>query len=193
MKEPLKGMATNRGKEREFSVRTKSTVFEDNNGALHIDVVYHWWRYHSERKATEVVKIDTKIQQAGILTKALARPQPVRRTEKIIDGLVIYDVDVISTLSRTVTSPIATSVAGPVASHVATTVTGPVPFHVATPVTRVAALIATPVAGPVISSIVTAEIWLPVSVSCCDSCHCTGDIFYCHFCRWTGSISYCHS
>jgi hypothetical protein len=41
----------------------------------HIAVVYHWWRYHAERKETEVIKIDTKIQQADILTKGLARPQ----------------------------------------------------------------------------------------------------------------------
>jgi Reverse transcriptase (RNA-dependent DNA polymerase) len=90
MKQLVKEMSTHLDLHKEFAIRTMSTVFEDNNGALllaqgiapkmtprskHIAIIYHWWRYHVERGATEVVKIDTKIQQADILTKGLPRPQ----------------------------------------------------------------------------------------------------------------------
>lgn len=90
MKQLVREMSAELNLHKEFAVRTMSTVFEDNNGALllaqgdapkmtprskHIAIMYHWWRYHAERGATSVVKIDTKIQQADILTKGLPRAQ----------------------------------------------------------------------------------------------------------------------
>jgi hypothetical protein len=68
------------------SVEIKSTVFEDNNGALktataarisprtkHIAVKYHFFRSHVDRNSHIVLtKIDTKIQKADIFTKGFA-------------------------------------------------------------------------------------------------------------------------
>lgn len=90
MKQLVREMSTHLDLHKEFAIRTMSTVFEDNNSALllaqgiapkmmprskHIAIIYHWWQYHVERGATEVIKIDTKIQQADILTKGLPSPQ----------------------------------------------------------------------------------------------------------------------
>ena len=67
-------------------VRTHSTVFEDNNGALalanlprltprskHIAVRMHWFREHVRSGQIHVVKVDTKAQIADIFTKGLTR------------------------------------------------------------------------------------------------------------------------
>ena len=66
-----------------FSFVTHTTVFEDNNGYLHlamtqamtprtkhIAIVYHWFRSHINKTIT-VVKVDTKLQIADIFTKPL--------------------------------------------------------------------------------------------------------------------------
>jgi hypothetical protein len=72
----------------------KTTVWEDNNGALTLanldpgqqtprskfyDVKVHWFRSHLKPNNIEVVKIDTKIQLADLFTKPLSRD--------IFDGL----------------------------------------------------------------------------------------------------------
>ena len=67
-------------------VRTHSTVFEDNNGALalanlphltprskHIAVRMHWFREHVCSGQIQVVKVATTAQVADIFTKGLAR------------------------------------------------------------------------------------------------------------------------
>ena len=65
----------------------KSTVFEDNNGALsiatakhvnlrtkHIATVYHWfWDQTGPGTGIELQKIDTKVQWADIFTKPLGK------------------------------------------------------------------------------------------------------------------------
>jgi hypothetical protein len=69
----------------EFPVRSQSTVYEDNNGALalshlphltprskHIAVKYHFFREHVKTGSLDVVKIDTHSQLADICTKGLA-------------------------------------------------------------------------------------------------------------------------
>ena len=70
----------------------KTTVWEDNNGALtlarlepgrmtprskHYGVKYHWFRSHLKPNAIEIEKIESEAQEADILTKAL-------RTDKFI-------------------------------------------------------------------------------------------------------------
>ena len=63
---------------------TKSTVFEDNNGARtlatvprltprskHIGVKYHFFRQHVTNKTIDVVRVDSKEQKADIFTKGL--------------------------------------------------------------------------------------------------------------------------
>jgi len=63
---------------------SKSTVYEDNNGAIRvatcprltptskfIAVKYHWFRQHVENKDIEIEKVDTKLQKADVFTKSL--------------------------------------------------------------------------------------------------------------------------
>jgi Reverse transcriptase (RNA-dependent DNA polymerase) len=69
----------------ELQVRTHSTVFEDNNGALalakvpkltsrsrHYAVKYHFFRSHVADGSIQLKKIDTKDQLADIFTKGLS-------------------------------------------------------------------------------------------------------------------------
>jgi hypothetical protein len=62
----------------------KSTAFEDSNGALglatspkmtprtrHIAVKYHFFKEHIKPGEIEIIKTDTKVQKADILTKGL--------------------------------------------------------------------------------------------------------------------------
>jgi hypothetical protein len=66
----------------------KTTVWEDNNGALslanmepgrmtprskHYAVKYHWFRSHLAPNSVEVQKIDTTLQKADIFTKGLRK------------------------------------------------------------------------------------------------------------------------
>jgi hypothetical protein len=57
----------------------KTTVWEDNAGALqlanskHYAIKYHWFRSHLKPKHIEIIKIDTKLQRADILTKGLTK------------------------------------------------------------------------------------------------------------------------
>ena len=68
----------------------RTTVWEDNNGALslatldpgqhtprskHYDIKVHWFRSHLKPNQIEVLKIDTTQQKADIFTKGL-HPQP---------------------------------------------------------------------------------------------------------------------
>ena len=67
-------------------VRTHSTVFEDNNGALtlanlpcltacpkHINLRVHWFTEHVRRGDIKLVKVSTQSQVADIFTKGLAK------------------------------------------------------------------------------------------------------------------------
>jgi hypothetical protein len=79
--------------------RIKSTVFEDNNGALslakakrmnprtkHIATVYHWfWEHTGDDTDIELVKIDTEVQRADAFTKCLERV-PFERIRKLVMG-----------------------------------------------------------------------------------------------------------
>ena len=68
----------------DYAATMKSTVFEDNNGALglaispkltprtrHIAVKYHFFKIHIKPGEIEIVKVDTKAQKADIFTKGL--------------------------------------------------------------------------------------------------------------------------
>jgi hypothetical protein len=76
---------------------THSTVFEDNANALqlaivprmtprskHIAIKYHFFRSHVKQGSIQVVKIDTRIQKADILTKGLSKI-----TFQLIRGLLL--------------------------------------------------------------------------------------------------------
>ena len=77
----------------------KSTVFEDNNGALanaltpkisprtkHIAVKVHWFKEHiGEAKGVTVKKVDSEFQKADIFTKGLAE-EPFVRIRKLLMG-----------------------------------------------------------------------------------------------------------
>lgn len=71
-------------------MRFKTTVHEDNAGALtlsqlepgrmtpqskHYAVKYHWFRSHLKENETTIQKIDTKDQKADIFTKGLRKDQ----------------------------------------------------------------------------------------------------------------------
>ncbi|MGH3053371.1 MAG: Ty1/Copia family ribonuclease HI, partial [Gaiellaceae bacterium] len=86
IKRLVKEMSDKLGNSTPYKIRTLSTVFEDNTGALgmakspkltprnrHIAVKYHFFRSHVHDGAIEVVKIDTKEQKADIFTKGLPR------------------------------------------------------------------------------------------------------------------------
>jgi hypothetical protein len=77
----------------------KSTVFEDNNGAIataksvkmtprtkHIAVKYHFFKSHiSDESGISLDKIDTNLQKADILTKGMA-PQKFVEMRTILCG-----------------------------------------------------------------------------------------------------------
>ena len=78
----------------------KTTVWEDNNGALtlaqlppgqntsrskHYDVKTHWFRSHLKPNKVVVRKVDTKLQQADIFTKAL-KTEDFQRLRKLMMG-----------------------------------------------------------------------------------------------------------
>jgi hypothetical protein len=78
----------------------KTTVWEDNNGALslanmepgrmtprskHYAVKYHWFRSHLSPNSVEVKKIDTNLQKADIFTKGL-RIEKFRAIRKLLCG-----------------------------------------------------------------------------------------------------------
>ena len=82
VKEMAKAMAFNQT----FAIRTHSTVFEDNNGALilassprmtprskHIAVKYHFFRSHVASGDIRICKINSEDQKADIFTKGLVR------------------------------------------------------------------------------------------------------------------------
>ena len=67
---------------------TRSTVFEDNNGAIelarepkyrprtkHIAIKYHHFRDHVKLGHVSIEAINTKEQRANIMTKPLEKPQ----------------------------------------------------------------------------------------------------------------------
>jgi hypothetical protein len=77
----------------------KSTVFEDNNGALttatavkmsprtkHIGVKYHFFKSHvTDKSGISLSKIDTNLQKADIFTKGLS-PQKFAEIRKLLCG-----------------------------------------------------------------------------------------------------------
>ena len=78
----------------------KSTVWEDNNGALtlanleppritpkakHFAIKYHWFREQLRPKEIQIVKVDTTKQVADIFTKGLRREQFVA-VRKLLSG-----------------------------------------------------------------------------------------------------------
>jgi hypothetical protein len=77
----------------------KSTVFEDNNGAIstatavrmtprtkHIAVKYHFFKSHvNAGTGISLAKIDTNLQKADIFTKGLA-PQKFMEIHKLLCG-----------------------------------------------------------------------------------------------------------
>jgi Reverse transcriptase (RNA-dependent DNA polymerase) len=86
--ELLKTVAKGSGVSDEHVTKFKTTVWEDNVGALTLAnmepgrmtprskfyaVKYHWFRSHLKPNRVEVVKIDTKEQRADILTKGLVK------------------------------------------------------------------------------------------------------------------------
>ena len=86
--ELLKTVAKGAGVSDEQVTKFKTTVWEDNVGALTLAnmepgrmtprskfyaVKYHWFRSHLKPNRIEVVKIDTKEQRADILTKGLTQ------------------------------------------------------------------------------------------------------------------------
>jgi len=79
------------------AVSTKTTVWEDNAGAVvianspqvtprskHYAHRYFWWKHHAESPDISVEKISTKEQQADIFTKGLAKDQFVYLRQKIM-------------------------------------------------------------------------------------------------------------
>ena len=81
-------------------IEMKTTVWEDNSGALtlanlepgrmtprskHYGVKYHWFRSHLKPNNIQVVKVDTNDQQADILTKGL-RTQRFEENRKQLLG-----------------------------------------------------------------------------------------------------------
>ena len=81
-------------------IEMRTTVWEDNSGALtlanlepgrmtprskHYGVKYHWFRSHLKPNNIQVVKVDTKDQQADILTKGL-RTQRFEENRKQLLG-----------------------------------------------------------------------------------------------------------
>jgi hypothetical protein len=86
LRELLKVVAKGVGIDDHCLTQMKTTVWEDNNGALTLarlepgqttarskfyDVKVHWFRSHLEPNNIEVMKIDTGVQQADLLTKPL--------------------------------------------------------------------------------------------------------------------------
>ena len=84
MRRLAKEVAASLGLPADYAATMKSTVFEDNNGALglatspkmtprtrHIAVKYHFFKEHVKPGEIEIVKIDTKAQKADIFTKGL--------------------------------------------------------------------------------------------------------------------------
>ena len=82
----VKKMATAMAFNQTFAIRTHSTVFEDNNGALilassprmtprskHIAVKYHFFRSHVASGDIRICKINSEDQKADIFTKGLVR------------------------------------------------------------------------------------------------------------------------
>eukprot|EP00957_Ditylum_brightwellii_P097555 7429872-Ditylum_brightwellii.AAC.1 len=71
-------------KHKELKFVSKSTVYEDNNGAIRvalcpkmtptskcIAVKYHWFRLHVESGEVEIVKVESSKHLADIFTKGL--------------------------------------------------------------------------------------------------------------------------
>ena len=98
MKGLLAEVAASLGLSADEAATTKSTVFEDNNGALklatmakitprskHIGVKYHFFREHVHAGTVNVEKIDTKVQKADIFTKGLT-PESFERIRDLLMG-----------------------------------------------------------------------------------------------------------
>ena len=84
----VREMSSYFGLDRVYKVRTRSTVWEDNNGCVticnseqvtprskHYAIRLFWWKTHAERDDVDVIKIDTAEQLADCATKGLPRPQ----------------------------------------------------------------------------------------------------------------------
>ena len=84
MRRIVKEVSASLGLPSDYAATMKSTVFEDNNGALglasspkltprtrHISVKYHFFKSHVIPGEIEIVKVDTKLQKADIFTKGL--------------------------------------------------------------------------------------------------------------------------
>ena len=84
MRRLAKEVSESLGLPSDYAATMKSTVFEDNNGALglatapkmtprtrHIAVKYHFFKIHIKPGEIEIVKVDTKAQKADIFTKGL--------------------------------------------------------------------------------------------------------------------------
>jgi hypothetical protein len=75
------------GLEKDYPVRMKSKVFEDNNGCIaaatspkitprsrHIGSSYFFFKERTQDGSIETLKVDTKEQKADIFTKAMDGP-----------------------------------------------------------------------------------------------------------------------
>jgi hypothetical protein len=100
LQELLRAVAKGVGLPEDFHTEFRTTVWEDNNGALTLanlepgqhtprskwyDISVHWFRSKLKPNSVEVQKIDTTIQRADMLTKALA-PEIFIRLRKLLLG-----------------------------------------------------------------------------------------------------------
>ena len=100
LKRLVEKVASSVGLELQTIIEMRTTVWEDNSGALtlanlepgrmtprskHYGVKYHWFRSHLKPNNIEVIKIDTADQQADILTKGL-RTQKFEANRKQLLG-----------------------------------------------------------------------------------------------------------
>ena len=83
LRKVVEEMAENIGYKAQLELRTHSTVFEDNNGALalansphltprsrHFATRYHHFKSHVKDGTIKIIKIDTTLQEGDLMTKA---------------------------------------------------------------------------------------------------------------------------
>ena len=101
LKRLVEKVASSVGLELQTIIEMRTTVWEDNSGALtlanlepgrmtprskHYGVKYHWFRSHLKPNNIEVIKIDTADQQADILTNKGLRTQKFEANRKQLLG-----------------------------------------------------------------------------------------------------------
>jgi hypothetical protein len=100
LKHLVKAVSKGVGMEPTDLATIKTTVWEDNNGALtlakmepgrttprskHFAVRYHWFRSHLKPNSIEIERIDSKRQRGDLFTKAL-RPTDFENIRKQLMG-----------------------------------------------------------------------------------------------------------